>query len=166
MTEGHGNGLQIDTDRAFQERFWKVQRWAWLAMLLIIVAALAGLTGKGGALSRAEVESGSATITYPRVSRWQMADELSVEFASATGEAKVMLPMSFLDSFAVEAVTPQPSEVTAVAEGQEFTFRLGAEPGAKSVQFAVRATSPTWVSRSYAVVGDAERAPMSFVVLP
>ncbi len=40
--------LELDEDRNFQERWWTAERIAWIGFALVIVVALAGLTGLGG----------------------------------------------------------------------------------------------------------------------
>lgn len=63
--------LDVDDDRAFQEKFWTFQRVAWALMALILLAALAGTTGSGGPLAHAEASGPGGSIEYPRIARWQ-----------------------------------------------------------------------------------------------
>lgn len=53
-------GLEVGADRPFQERLWFWERVGWAAMLLLVVAALAGLTGTTGPASWGKVEAGGA----------------------------------------------------------------------------------------------------------
>lgn len=76
MTD-RGN-FEVEEDRTFQERFWTAQRFAWSAMGLFIVAALAGATGSGGPLADAVAETPGGTIEYPRIARWQAAERMTV----------------------------------------------------------------------------------------
>lgn len=159
-------GLQVDSDRAFQERFWVWERAGWIGMLLFVIAALAGLTGVTGPLSGGKAEAGEATIHYPRISRWQASDDLMVEF---TGEAaspvEVVLPRSFTDVFAIESVIPQPARVTATPQGQVFEFELSGNSGPRHANFLLRPTRQSWPARARASVAG-RPVDLSFTVLP
>lgn len=156
--------LELETDRRFQERFWVFQRIGWVAMLLLVAAALAGLAGTSGAASSGRVEAGGATIDYPRIARWQTADTMTIEF-SGSGLAQVRLPAAFADAFSIENVTPQPAKVVATPDGPLFEFDLGGGEGPKKVNFAVRADRPSLPRRARGEVAG-EPYEFSFTVLP
>lgn len=159
-------GLEVDSDRAFQEKFWVVERVGWVLMFLVVVAALAGFTGVTGAASSGRAEAAGATIDHPRISRWQTGDTLAVEFAdSAAGKVEVLIPREFTKVFAIEGVTPEPSKVTATPDGQLFEFDLAADPGKKTADFAVRAQRPALPTRARGAVAG-EPFAMQFTVLP
>jgi hypothetical protein len=158
--------LDLDSDRSFQERWWKVERIGWSVMFLVILAALTGLTGRGGPFATAEVRAGAAEITYPRVARWQTAAELSVRFPAATGEkGTILLPSDFVSSFSVESVSPQPSKVVASADGMLYEFDLEAGAGSKSAEFALRAVHPSFWRTVHSTADEAPER-MSFIILP
>ncbi|MBI1402483.1 MAG: hypothetical protein GC147_04655 [Porphyrobacter sp.] len=160
--------LPTQTDRAFQERFWTIQRFGWAAMFVLVIAAVTGLSGAGGPLAHGLAHSGEAQVSYPRISRWQAADELRVDFPSgfAAGAADVVLPESFLDVFTVEGVTPQPQEVAALGRGQRYRFVLGPAGSRRTAHFAIRAKRPAWPNRSHAVAVEGRTAAIRFLVLP
>ena len=159
-------GLEIDLDRTFQEKMWVVERVGWALMFLIVVAALAGFTGVTGAASSARAEAAGAKIDHPRISRWQTADTLAVEFdAGATGKVEVLIPKAFTKVFAIEGVTPEPSKVTATPQGQLFEFELAGSSGKKTADFAIRAGRPAFPTRARGEVAG-EPFEMSFAVLP
>jgi hypothetical protein len=166
MNAEAASSLDLDSDRPFQERMWRFERAAWALMALLVIAAFAGFTGKGGPFAHARVQAGTATVDYPRISRWQTADSLTVEFGPETsGRGEVLLPSAFTDSFAIESVVPQPIEVVATPEGKLFRFAMEGN-GRKSVNFAVRAGSPSWWTEGDLRLGDDSRARLGFVVLP
>lgn len=141
--EPPSRAIEIDTGPAFQERWWRLERLAWVLMGLLIVAALCGLTGAGGPLSRGQVEAGNATIDYPRIARWQSAEDATIRFASdATGEVDVLLSARFAEAFDVETVQPQPASAASTAEGHRLTFDLGTGAGSKIVTLSLRPGRP------------------------
>jgi hypothetical protein len=44
---------EVEAQIGFQRRLWRAERIGWGCMALLVLAALAGLTGGGGPLSRA-----------------------------------------------------------------------------------------------------------------
>jgi hypothetical protein len=80
------DGLQLDEHRRFQERFWKLERVAWIVFAIVTLSALLSLTGAGGPLATVWSESGNAVISYPRVARWETADESQIAFRPRDGE--------------------------------------------------------------------------------
>src|SRR5919106_6001727 len=70
--------LQIDQDLAYQQREWLVERVGWIVMLLLIVAAAAGIFGNG-VLSRASVSDGKQLrIEYERFAHYLTPTSLKV----------------------------------------------------------------------------------------
>jgi hypothetical protein len=82
------DGLQITEDLDFQHRIWKLQRIGWAVMVLLILAAVLGLFGRG-ILSRAVVTDaqGQLSVEYSRFARFQAPVELVVRIQHAADEA-------------------------------------------------------------------------------
>lgn len=159
--------LDIDDDRAFQERFWTFQRVAWAVMALILIAALAGATGSGGPLADAEASGPGGSIEYPRIARWQSAERMIVRLPpEARGTARLELGGAFTQTFAIEDIEPQPSSSVATAAGHRYEFALGDAPGEKRIILHLRAASPSLPVRVPAKLGDAPPLPLRMVVLP
>lgn len=159
--------LDLDADRGFQERWWRVERVAWALMGMLILAALAGLTGAGGPLSRGHVQVGETTIDYPRIARWQSADEATIRFAAdMTGSVDVLLSTSFAEAFDVETMMPRPNRALSTVEGQLLSFDLGDAPGTKTVTLSLRPNHPGLPDRGTVRIGDAPPATVRFVILP
>lgn len=142
---------EFGQDLQFQRRFWRAERIAWVAYVLLLVAALLGLTGGGGPLSHANAETPYGTIDYPQVSRWQAADDLSVRFAG--GASEVTLGEDFVELFAIESIQPQPDSATATADGIQYSFSSSA---GGAVIFNLRARRPAFFRAGAVRLGDAE----------
>lgn len=159
--------MKLDTDPTFQERWWRLERIAWVLMGLLVIAALCGLTGAGGPLSRGQVQAGSAIIDYPRIARWQSAEHATIRFAAdATGEVPVLLSPAFAEAFDVEAMMPDPVQTRSTAAGHELTFDLGQDRGPKLVTLSLRPGHPGLPAHAAVRIGDAPPARLGFVVLP
>ena len=168
MSIGANSSVDVETDRRGQELTWLITRVGWLFMLLLLIAALIGLTGSGGPMSRTYVKAGSARIDVPRISRWASADHMTVEFgADTSGKAAVTVPMAFIDIFTIEAVSPQPRSVIATPDGHIFEFDFADGAGKRRAQFSIRADSPappTGIGRFR--VDDVAASEINVVVMP
>lgn len=125
------DGLQLEEHRGFQERFWSLQRVVWILFVLFLLAALLGLTGSGGPLSRQTVALEGGSIDYPRISRWEAADEVVVRFAPGADRHRLMLSSSFADALQVEGIQPEPESSVAGAGGAELSFATAAGEAAE-----------------------------------
>lgn len=164
--EDEGSRIHLQTDRPLQERLWMANRVGWAVMLVLVVVAILGLTGSGGWLSHHQLRAGDATIDLPRIGRWAAADHLSVEFApEQRGSSRVTVPQSFLDLFAIEAVSPRPSSVVATPEGHIYTFDLSGTGGGRSARFSLRPPGPAWPTSVTGFAVDGSQAPAGAVVV-
>lgn len=134
-------------------------------MALFLAAALGGVTGSGGLLAHGRVETPAATFDYPRIARWQAADDLTVTLPPRTsGEVELDLSSDFVRLFSIESVEPTPTEVAATRDGHRFTFDVLA--GGGIIAFHVRPSKPSLPRRVTATVGTAPPAHMTITVLP
>lgn len=159
------DGLQLEEHRRFQERFWKIERIAWVAFAIVTVGALLGLTGAGGPLATASAESSNAVISYPRVARWETADELQITFRSRDGvpERMVTLSPGFAKTFQLEDVQPKPSETAISDRGQLLIFGNPASNGGL-VTMHIRAQSIGRNGFSITVDGDVSTVLTTYVL--
>lgn len=160
-------GLQVNEDRAWQEKFWTAQRVSWIAMALVIVVAVLGLTGKGGPFASASARSASGTIEYPRITRWQSQEEVAVRLApSAAGKVDLLLSPSFARLFSIKSVVPEPSSVATTGAGQRFTFEVGPGEDEKTIIFNVTTGRPVLGQPVEARIGNLQPVRMNVTVLP
>mgnify|MGYP006172382717 CR=1 FL=1 len=161
------NRLEVDEDRAFQEKFWTFQRIAWFFMALILVAALAGATGSGGPLAHGTASGPGGSIDYPRIARWQAAERMTVRLPpDAAGTASLELDGAFTRTFMIENIEPQPASSMATARGHRFEFDVGDGPGEKKIILHLRAASPALPVQAPARLGDGPPMPLRLLVLP
>lgn len=158
------SSLDLEDHRKFQFGFWRVQRIAWVGFLLILAAALAGLTGAGGPLSRASVDLGGGVVDHPRVSRWSAADEFRIRLAPGESERELLLSTAFADHFQIEDIQPAPVRSVAVADGDRLIFEAQPDRVA-AVVLHVRAQKPGVADYAVGLNGDTPRVLRS-VILP
>ncbi|MEJ8571471.1 hypothetical protein [Microbaculum marinum] len=151
------DGLQIDERPRLQKVFWRVERVSWILFLLAVLAAVAGLTGAGGYLSRQVLELGDAQVDLPRISRWQTAETMTLTIPGTEKRHVLRVSNSFAEHFAIEQIVPEPRR-SSVADGA-IEFEFAAEgPGAHFIAFGLRPTRPGTASFDIAVDGISGRA--------
>lgn len=140
---GELGDLERPDDLRFQEATWRFQRRAWTVMVLILLAALAGLFG-GGPLATGTVgQPAGARATYPRTCRMRSGAELVVVApVDASGRSRVELPAAFLERFGVLRIEPTPDRVEATEVGQVYTVGAGPAGGLAPVRFALNPLRP------------------------
>jgi hypothetical protein len=167
MTTTQRSRLEVEEDRPLQERLWRIQRVAWAAMVLILIAALAGATGGGGPFAHATSASAAGTIDYPRISRWRAADRMVIALApDATDSVELEIDAAFAETFSIESIEPQPSASRATPTGHAYEFDLSPVPGRKEIVFHLRAGSPALPTRAEARLGDGLPHRLTLTVLP
>lgn len=157
------DGLQIDEDRGFQERFWRLQRIAWLVFGAICILAILGLTGSGGPLRGTSLRLDGAQVDLPRISRWEAADEISITFTAPAGPPTLRIGPEFFDKFSVERIQPEPQATSLTAAGQVLTFPAQG-PGPYRVTMDIRAFHFGLADFDIAAGADSRRA--RILILP
>lgn len=113
--------LQVSEDMPFQRLEWRIERIGWVAMAMLIVAALLGLLSNGP-LSRANQSAGSLHVEYQRFLRNQAPADFRVEVLSAKGEVEISLNRGFVDDVQLEQVVPRPNRIDAGPKGIVLHF--------------------------------------------
>jgi hypothetical protein len=127
------DGLQLEEQRGFQERFWTVERWAWMIFGLILLLALAGLGGGGGFLAHTKAEMEAGEVEYPRIARWESSDEVTVTFGQPGEEHRLTLSPQFSQFFQIEDIQPLPDRSLATPAGEVMVFQSDNRAPAKVV---------------------------------
>jgi len=157
------DGLQLEEKRSFQERFWTAERYAWILFAIVILLALAGLSGGGGYFSRGQVSAGSAEIDFPRISRWESSDELKITLTEERAVHRIVLQHPFSEYFQIEDVQPQPERLLLAGDAEVMEF--AAEPGRPArATIHVRAVHPGLAR--YGISVDGAPSEITTLVLP
>lgn len=117
--------LELGQDLDFQRRSWRVQRVAWVLMLLIVIAALLGLFGGDGVLNQATlgaVDSG-LRVQYHHFDRVLDPTHLRVELG---GSGHLWITNALLERVTIDEIIPEPEQMIAGEERTTFVFELAA----------------------------------------
>ena len=133
--------LDIDEDLAFQRKEWLGQRIGVAGLFLFVLAALLGLTGMGGPLSHGEAgeREGGIHAEYERVVRRGAPATLKIHVRpQSTGNVRLWIAAPYFDRVKVDAITPQPDEVSV--EGGRHVYTFGGGSGEVTITFEVEHT--------------------------
>jgi hypothetical protein len=158
------DGLQLAEHRDFQERFWTVERWAWVGFGLILLAAVAGLFGGGGVLAHTTITTEAGKVDYPRVARWESADEVTVTFGSSDEEHRLTLSPQFAQYFQIADIQPLPERSLTGPVGEVMVFQSENGPPSKVV-LHLRPQRPGLAGYEVSLDGD-DPVGVTTVVLP
>ncbi|GAA4697678.1 hypothetical protein APR04_004501 [Promicromonospora umidemergens] len=121
-------GLDIEQDEGFQRREWVWQRSGTVLLVLIVMAALAGLLGTGP-LSWTERDSadGVVTVAFDRVTHHEADDSMTLAFgpeAVSGGTVTVELTGAWPGGVDVQGISPEPTEQRIAAGGLVLEFAV------------------------------------------
>lgn len=124
--------VAVGEDLQFQRRWWRFENVVWIFFVLIIVADLSGILGRGPlANEHRRSADGTLDLRFERVERANTSSIMTMQFgASAVHDGKLQLYVSdsILKKLGAQRVIPQP-EVSAVGEGGvTYTFAATSRP--------------------------------------
>lgn len=131
--------LEIDQNLSLQQKEWLIQRVAWVALALLLLAGLLGVFGNGPLSDTTAGDAdGPLRAEYPRFARFQAP--LTVRFhigpeAIQDGEARIGLSRSYVDSVRIERIDPEPDRVEAGEGVYVYVFTVADPEQAATVSF-------------------------------
>lgn len=130
---GSKRSIELAQDMEFQHRNWNAQRIGWVALALVLVAAIAGLWGSGPA-SNADLAAadGSFRIEYQRFTRFKTPTQLRIRFTPQSvhaNEVRVWLAARYALELFPRHVVPMPRLVEAGAHRVTYVFAAEAGRG-------------------------------------
>jgi hypothetical protein len=134
--------LDVDQDLEFQRRDWSFERIGWIAMLLVVAAALLGVLGKGP-ISNAERLSTdhSLRVVYGRFERHGARTELTVFVRrdSSSGSAVTLwISDAFLRGIHLEGIDPAPVRQVSIGDRTLFDIAVAGDSARLTFAFVPR----------------------------
>ena len=146
--------LEVDENYEFQVRSWRVQRFGWVGMCLVIGAALAGFIGPGPLGDRTLTSNSGLQLRYDRFVRYEAPASMEIQLRAGSGSrAEFWIEGPWLESVHVETIVPEPERV--VVKDGRMLVAIAAAAG-ESVHAIVHFEADTWGALSGAVgaLGD------------
>src|SRR5688572_32122600 len=124
--------FELGQDLPFERRTWTVQRIGWMAMALVVAAALAGVFGNG-LLSHAMLTSPEQLfkLEYERFLRFQARAELRLAIAQPAidqGQARILISQEYLRNMRLQTIVPQPTRIETTDAGVVYSFDVPDPP--------------------------------------
>ena len=146
--------IELDEDIAFQHKEWMWQRVGIVALALLVLGALLGLTGVGGPLSRGEAgdPAGAVHVEYERLVRRGAMVTVTLHLrAESPGPTRFWVSAPYFDHVTVESVVPTPEVVSAEPSRLVYSIAAGGSPVA--VKLHLKHTTVARVEAEIGLVG-------------
>lgn len=155
--------LELEQNLTIQRRVCKVQRVSWAIMILVAIAALLGLSGRG-VLSRTTTGESDAglRLEYERFGRFHAQTMLRIQLgatASHAGKARVWFSRNYLEAVEIQRVTPEPDRVEAHSDRFIYVFDLPEPNQPTAITFFLE---PDQIGSLPGQVGLGGRQPLTF----
>lgn len=138
-----------------------------MAFGAIILLSLVGLSGAGGPLSQRRSSAPAGTIEYPRVARWQAAEQIQVQVKGGNSrQAVVDLDRSFLQVFQLDSTHPIPAESVSTGYGTRLIFNVDRRASASTIALSVTPLAPALSAKAGIRLNGSAPIPLSLTVLP
>lgn len=138
------NAVSIGEDLSFQETWWKFERGIWIFFLLILIADVLGVFGRGW-LAKAKLNKpGSAlAVDYERVERASTPSIMRIFFlpdSVQNGAVHLFVNETLLRELGTQRVIPQPERTVIGNGGVTYTFPV--QGGPIEIQFELQPSFP------------------------
>jgi hypothetical protein len=126
--------IELEEDFHFERRDWKAQRIGWVIMILVVIAAMLGLTGRGPLSSRKAADSsGKIKLEYEKFLHYNSPAQIHVQLTGSEQEEKIMLVLErdFVRDIGLEQIVPEPE--TQVLSNGHMTYTFSKTEAAEPV---------------------------------
>jgi hypothetical protein len=152
-------------DMRFQCTTWRVQRWGWVAIGVVIIMALLGTFANGPLSSTSSADrSARLRVEYERLQRHGATANMIVRVAAAQPHLALHLNADFTQAFRIDALNPKPVSEHSREGGVEMVFHA-VHGEMSTIYFALRPRVVGLVKGEIAIVGEAP-ARITQIVLP
>ena len=138
------NAVAVGEDLQFQERWWSFERIIWTVFILIVIADVLGVFGRGW-LSKAELHGANTgvDVKYERVERAMTPSEMTIDFQPAAihdGKVQLFVSDSLVKELGNQRIVPQPEQSSVGNGGITYTFPATGVPA--QIQFEMQPSFP------------------------
>lgn len=130
------NEVAVGSDLKFQYHWWRFERIIWIFFLLMVMADIGGLFGRGPfANAHARTKDGSLDLQYERVERSNTPSIMSVKFGPNTvhdGKIQLWVSESVVKQLGNQRIIPQPETSSIGRNGILYTFAATQVPASAS----------------------------------
>ena len=151
--------VAVGEDLAFQERWWGFERVIWSVFILIVLADVSGLLGRGP-LSKSEActPDGLLDVKYEHIERENTPSMMTIKPEGAAvqdGKVQLFVSDSLVRELGAQRVIPQPE--TSVVGNGGITYLFAASQAPMTIQIALQ---PSFIGLHHFALGVAGKAPI------
>lgn len=132
--------VAVGEDLAFQRRWWRFETIIWTLFVLVLIADLAGLLGRGPLANvKQDAPDGSLQMKYERILRENTASIVTLlpgENAMQDGKLELYVSDSVVKQLGAQRIIPEPEHSVVGHGGVTYTF--AASGGAATVQIELK----------------------------
>lgn len=137
--------IQVGFDLHFEQRWWRFERIAWIAMALFLILGLSGLLGRGP-LTKAEAGAPGTPlrIQYERVVHFRSPSKITLRLApplTKPGAVFVHVGPTLLREIRIKDVLPRPSAWMPSGDGMVMEIPIPPGTNVAEVNLALEAGS-------------------------
>jgi hypothetical protein len=159
--------VAVGEDLDFQRRWWRFERIIWSLFILVIIADLLGLFGRGYlAKAQRSTTDQAIQLTYERVERANAPSIMSINFGPSAirdGQIHFFVSESVVKELGARRVVPEPASSTLGNGGVTYVFPATALSA--TVEIELSPTRPGIRNFTTGVVGG-EMVNATVTVLP
>jgi hypothetical protein len=130
--------VAVGEDLDFQRRWWKFERVVWSFFLLILVADLLGLFGRGWlSKARRTDEAQTVTLDYERIERASTPSIMTFHFKPAAlrnGQIQLYVSEDLIKPLGAQRISPEPKDSAMGNNGITYTFLATKTPAIAEIQ--------------------------------
>jgi len=154
--------VRFGFDERFEDRWWKTEKTAWVLMIVLLLAGVAGVFGRGP-LVRARTESAGVAVEYDRILHYETPSRVTVTVPASESGIRLFVNKALLDQFGSTGTRPQATASIPREDGAILVFPPAANDG--RIQLL---TEPATIGAPTLAVGLEGHPPAAFrvAVLP
>lgn len=136
--------IAVGENLDFQRRWWHFERFIWIFFLLVLIADVLGLFGRGW-LSKAELHTPDRALTlhYDWVERNSTPSVMTLYFGPAAvhnGRVQIFVSDSIIKSLGAQRIAPEPAASEIGQDG--ITYTIPANGGKMSMEIGLMPNFP------------------------
>ena len=130
--------VAVGEDLEFQRRWWKFERVVWSFFLLLLIADVLGLFGRGW-LAKAQRTDSAQTVTldYERIERASTPSIMTFHFkpsAIRNGEIQLFVSEDIIRHLGAQRISPEPRASVMGHDGITYTFPASGTPATAEIE--------------------------------
>lgn len=137
--------VAIGEDLGFQETWWKFERAIWIFFLLILIADVLGVFGRGWlAKAKLNIPGSTLAVDYERVERASTPSIMRIRFLPGSehdGAVHLFVNDKLLKELGTQRVAPEPERSVVGNGGVTYTFPVQGD-GETEIQLALEPSFP------------------------